>query len=206
MANTAVAAGLTVQQWDSDFWTEYVRINRFKSAMGTDENAIIQMQEELGTKKGKSVTFALINTLTGAGKSGSETLVGSEEAMLTRSCEVSINKIRNAVVVPEIDEQFSAIPLRNASKVALKNWILNRTKDDIISALGQVSGDYYAGIRDLWSNTTTYKTVQDTWCAGNEDRILFGQTTANHSGVYVTDLAKVDSTNDLLTAARLVLM
>jgi N4-gp56 family major capsid protein len=207
MANTAVAAGLTVQQWDDKFFTEYLRENRFKRYMGTDENSIIQMKEDLAAKKGKTVTFALVNALSGAGVSGSSTLVGSEEKMNSRSCTVMVNKVRNAVVVPEIDEQYSAISLRDAGKVVLKNWILAKTKTDIIKALGQVGGDYVSGmitIFDAAGGATT--TAQDAWCAANSDRVLFGATTGNYSATFATALGNVDDAGDLPTAARLVLM
>lgn len=207
MANTPVAAGLTVQQWDDKFFTEYIRANRFKRYMGTDENSIIQMKEDLLAKKGKTVTYALVNALTGAGVTGSTTLVGSEENMHTRSCTVTVNKIRNAVVVPEIDEQYSAIGLRNAADVVLKNWILKKTKTDIINALGQVGGDYQAGMYTIFGaagGATT--TAQDAWCAANSDRVLFGASTANYNATFATALGNIDVTNDLPTIARLDLM
>lgn len=207
MANTAVAAGLTVQQWDSKFYTEYIRENRFKRYMGTDENAIIQMKEDLTTKQGKTVTYALVNALSGAGKKGSQTLVGSEEKMNTRSCTVTVDKVRNAIVVPEIDEQYSAIALRDAGKVVLKNWILRLTKNDIISALGQVSGDYATGLTTIFQAAGgAVTTAQDAWCAANSDRVLFGSSTANYSATFATAVGNVDDSGDLPTYARLNLM
>ena len=50
MALTTARTGLTPQQWDDKFFMEYVRENRFKRYMGTDENSIIQLKEDL-TKK-----------------------------------------------------------------------------------------------------------------------------------------------------------
>jgi N4-gp56 family major capsid protein len=207
MANTAVAAGLTVQQWDDKFFTEYIRANRFKRYMGTDENAIIQMKEDLATKAGKSVTFALVNALSGAGKKGSATLVGAEEKMNSRSCKVTVDKVRNAVVVPEIDEQYSAISLRDAGKVVLKDWILRLTKQDIINALGMVGGDYQSGLYTIFAaagGATT--TAQDAWCAANVDRVLFGAAVSNYSATFATALGNVDDSGDLITSARLNLM
>jgi N4-gp56 family major capsid protein len=207
MANTAVAAGLTVQQWDDKFFTEFIRDNRFKRYMGTDENSMIQMKEDLIAKQGKSVTFALVNALSGAGVSGSSTLVGSEEKMNSRSCQVYVNKVRNAVVVPEIDQQYSAISLRDAAKVVLKDWILRKNKNDIINALGQVGGNYAGTMYTIFAaagGATT--TAQDAWCAANSDRVLFGASTANYSATFATALGNVDDSGDLPTYARLNLM
>jgi N4-gp56 family major capsid protein len=208
MANTAVAAGLTVQQWDEKFYTEYIRANRFKKYMGTDENAIIQMKETLTLKPGKTDTFTLVNALTGAGKRGSATLVGQEEKMNSRSCPVTVDKVRNAVVVPEIDEQYSAISLRNASKVVLNDWILRITKNDIVSALGQVAGHYDSGFKTIWqaSDAGVITAAQDAWVTANVDRVLFGSAVSNYSTTFATAVGNVDDSGDLPTYARLNLM
>ena len=66
MADTSVATGLTVQQWDSLFFKEYIEANRFKREMGTSPNNIIQVKKDLTKKKGDSVTYALVNRLAGA--------------------------------------------------------------------------------------------------------------------------------------------
>ena len=42
-----VATGLTVEQWDDKFFTEYLTENRFAGEMGTNENNIIQVKENL---------------------------------------------------------------------------------------------------------------------------------------------------------------
>ena len=64
MADSPGASGLTVQQWDDQFFTEYLTENRFAREMGTDESSIIQVKEDLTKKKGDLVTFALVNKLT----------------------------------------------------------------------------------------------------------------------------------------------
>ena len=52
MANTTARTGLTPQQWDDQFFVEYLTENRFAGEMGTDENSIIQVKENLMKKKG----------------------------------------------------------------------------------------------------------------------------------------------------------
>jgi hypothetical protein len=125
--------------------------------------------------------------------------------MYSRSCAVTVNKIRNAVVVPEIDEQYSAIGLRDAAKVVLKDWVLRKTKTDIINALGQTGGDYVTGLSTIFTGAGDV-TAHNLWCASNVDRVLFGATTANYSATYATALGNVDDSGDLLTVARLDLM
>lgn len=53
MADTRVASGLTVEQWDSQFFTEYLTENRFASEMGQSELNIIQVKENLTKKAGR---------------------------------------------------------------------------------------------------------------------------------------------------------
>lgn len=198
MANTTVASGLTVQQWDDQFFTEYLNQNRFKPYMGMSELDMIQLKEDLTKKKGDSVTFALVNRLTGAGVTGSNTLEGNEEDMTSRSFKVTVDKLRNGVRVAEIDEQYSAIGLRNAGKAVLKDWLMEATRDQIITALGSINGTAYASASEA---------SKDAWLADNSDRVLFGAATSNNSGNdHSASLLNVDSTNDKLTAAAVSLM
>ena len=90
MAQTYAVSGLTPQQWDSEFFTDYVRSSRFKRYMGTDEGSIIQLKEDLAKKKGDSVTFALVNELVGDGVTGNQTLKGNEERLGSRSHKVTL--------------------------------------------------------------------------------------------------------------------
>lgn len=198
MANTTVATGLTVQQWDDKFFVEYLQNHPFKPYMGTDENSIIQIKENLTKKKGDSITFALVNKLSGAGVTGSSTLEGNEEAMESRSFELAVNKRRNGVRVAEIDEQFSAISLREAGKVVLKDWAMEADIDRIYAALYSFNGVAYA---------TATEGEKDAWLVDNADRVLFGAAKSNNSANdHSASLANIDNTADKLTPAALSLM
>lgn len=198
MSNTAAATGLTVQQWDDKFFAEYVRENRFKNAMGMDENAVIQIKEDLSKKKGDSVTFALVNRLTGAGVTGTNVLEGNEEDLSSRSFRLYVDKIRHAVRVAEMEEQKSAIDLRDAGRTMLKTWIMEKTRDDIITALGSINGTAYASASEA---------NKDAWLVDNADRVLFGAARSNNSSNdHSASLANIDNTNDKLTPSAISLM
>ena len=92
MADTIVATGLTVQQWDDKFFTEYLTENRFEGEMGTSEGDIIQVKEDLSKKAGDSVTFSLVNRLTQDAITGRDVLEGNEERMDTRSFRLYVDK------------------------------------------------------------------------------------------------------------------
>ena len=165
MADSNVATGLTVQNWDDKFMKEYLEANRFKREMGTSSKNIIQLKTDLTKKKGESITYALVNRLTGAGVTGSSTLEGNEEDMDSRSFKLSVNKLRNAVRVAEVDEQFSAISLRQAGKEVLQDWMMEKTRDDIITAMHQINGVAYGSASE---------SQKDAWLTDNADRVLFG--------------------------------
>lgn len=198
MADTSAATGLTVQQWDDKFFTEYFQENRFKSEMGKSENNIIQIKEDLTKKKGDSITFALVNRLTGAGVTGSSTLEGNEEALDSRSHKLTVSKRRNAVRVSDSEEQFSAIPLRNAGRGALMDWAQENTRDRIIGVLGDINGVAYG---------TASEVQKDAWLVDNADRVLFGAAKSNNaSNDHSASLANIDNTADKLTTSAASLM
>ena len=140
MAQTYAVAGLTPQLWDAAFFRDYVRASRFKRYMGTDEASIIQLKEDLTKKRGDTVTFALVNELTGNGVTGNSTLKGNEERLNSRSHALVVNVLRHAVAVDDWDVQKSVIDLRNAAKVQLREWAMKQLRDSIVNALGQVDG------------------------------------------------------------------
>ena len=198
MSNTTARPGLTPQHWDDQFFMAYVRENRFKRYMGTDENAIIQLKEDLTKKNGESVTFALVNELTGAGVTGNQTLEGNEEGLDTRSHAVSVAPLRHAVAISNWDEQKSAIDLRNAAKMRLKTWAMTKMRDGVIQALASINGVAYASASEA---------QKDAWLVDNADRVLFGAAKSNaSSNDHSTSLGNIDNTSDKCTPEALSLM
>lgn len=198
MTETTAATGLTVQQWDDKFFVEHVQQNRFASDMGTSENAIIQIKEDLTKKKGDSVTFALANLLTGAGVTDGATMEGNEEDLDTRSFKLTINERGNAVRSTGWENQISSMDLRKAAKMGLKVWSMENTRDRIITALGSINGTAF-GSADA--------TARDAWLVDNSDRVLFGALVANNaSNDHSAALLEIDNSADKLTSGLASLM
>ncbi|UQS95221.1 major capsid protein [Pseudanabaena phage Pam5] len=193
MADTRVATGLTVEQWDEKYFVEYLTENRFANEMGTSESSIIQVKENLMKKPGDRVNFALVNRLTNDAITGTNTLEGNEEDMASRSFEVAVTKRRNGVRVAEQDEQFSAISLREAARSTLKDWSLKDTENLIIQSLASFNGTRYGSASEA---------TKDAWLVDNADRVLFGALRSNNSSNdHSASLANCDTTADKLTAA-----
>ena len=176
-ATGTVRTGLTPQYWDDNFFRDYVRSSRFKRYMGTDEASIIQVREELTKKRGDTITFALVNELTGNGVTGNTTLKGNEERLNSRSHALTVDVLRHAVAVDDWDIQKSVIDLRDAARVQLREWSMKQLRDSIVSGLGQIDGVNFG---------TATAAQRNTWVTNNEDRVLFGDTTANYNATFLT--------------------
>ena len=200
MATTSVPTGMTVQQWDERYFTQYLNNNFFKPFMGTGSSKMIQVKEDLTKKPGDSVTFQLVNRLTGAATSQTGTLEGNEEAAKLRSFRLTINEYAKATRFKHFEAQKTAIDLRQASKDVLMDWNMELDRDKIIAALGSINGVAYG------SATEPQK---DAWLVDNVDRVLFGAARSNATtaaGDHSAGLLLVDTTNDKLTPSALSLM
>ena len=193
MADTAAATGLVVQNWEDKFFSEYLHDGGFKPLMGTAENSVIQVKEDLTKKSGDSITIALVNRLTNNPVTGSDVLEGNEEDMASRSMRIYVDKRRNAVRVSEMNEQKSAISLRQAARATLLDWAMEDTRDLIIDALGSLNGTNFE------SRTAA---IGDAWLVDNLDRVVFGAGVGSGTDLSA-DLAQLDTTNDLFTHANL---
>ena len=193
MTDTTPATGLVVQQWEDKFFQEYLHDGGFKSLMGTNENAVIQVKEDLTKKSGDSITIALVNRLNNAAVTGTSTLEGNEEDMASRSLRIYVDKRRNAVRIAEMSEQKSAISLRNAARATLLDWAMEDTRDLVILALGSLNGTAFV------DRTAA---IADAWLVENADRVLFGAAAAGLADMSA-DLALLDTTADLFNATAL---
>ena len=191
MASTTAAE--RVIQWDAELFVEYVRSNRFKRYMGTDENAIIQIKENLTKSKGDAITISLVGALDASGgpNDGSTALVGNEKALPNDGHKITIGVVRDATTVNVLEEQASPISIRDAGKTALKDLSMRYLRNAIITALHTINGVVYG------SATEGQK---DAWLVDNAARVLFGAAVANNSGNdHSASLANINSTDDKLT-------
>jgi N4-gp56 family major capsid protein len=196
MALTRAATGLTVEQWDDEFFVEYVQDSVFYPYMGKDEQSVIQVNESLTRKKGDRFTFALVNRMTQAAVVGNNTLEGNEEDIASRSYELAVDLRRFAARIPKMEEQRSAIDLREAARAVLKMRGMEDLRDRIIAAMYSIDGVEFG---------QTTAAQRNTWVTNNADRVLFGKLVSNYSTTFATAMATLDNTDDKLTADTLSL-
>src|SRR5262245_54847543 len=114
--------------------------NRFSGEFGTDENNVVQVKENLTKKPGDRINYALVNRLTNEARAVRATMESNEVGTANRADWQGVDKRRHAVRFAEVDEQFSAISLRNAAKMTLKDWSMKDTETLIIEALASING------------------------------------------------------------------
>lgn len=198
MAETSVPTGLTVQQWDEKYFREYLSENWFKQFMGTGSSKMIQVKEDLTKKPGDSVTFTLVNKLSGTAKNYNEALEGAEEEADLRSFKVSVRAYDHAVRFKKFEAQKTAIDLRQAHRDILMDWNMELDRNNIISALGSINGVAYSSASSGQKNA---------WLADNADRVLFGAAKSNNAANdHANSLLNVDTTSDKLTPTAIGLM
>jgi N4-gp56 family major capsid protein len=197
MAFTTVQAANVEELWDNDFFKSYVRANRFKRYMGTTENSIIQTKGDLTKKAGDGITIPLITELTGGGQTGNGLLEGNEEALGNYGHKIDVATLRHAVAVTDNDQQFTGIPLRDASKEMLKLWAMSKLRTDIITALGSKSGTAYGSASEG---------VKDAWLVANSDRVMFGDGSVggytDHSADLLLVTASMKLTKEVVSKAK----
>lgn len=193
MALTTVTTNLKEQIWDNDFFTNYVRKNRFNRYMGTDENAVIQIKEDLTKKAGDRIHLALVAELSGAGVTGNSLLEGNEEALNQYEFPITVSTLRNGVAVTLNEEQFTGIDIRNAGKTMLTNWAMRKLRTDLIA---QLSAIYVSGTGNVAYGSAS-EANKDAWLVANNDRVMFGDGTVGGLTDHSADLALVTASMKL---------
>lgn len=192
MTLSTVQTANVVKQWDTEFYREYIRANRFARYQGTDSNSVIQLKEQLTKKPGDAITISLVKALSGAGVSNNALLEGAEEQLLNYGQQISISAYRNAVAITEWEEQKTALGLRNAAKPVLKDWAMELNRSKIISAMTSVVANSGA----IVPYATATATQRDEFIVSNADRVLFGAAKGNTKATFALSLAELDATAD----------
>lgn len=207
MAEIQLASSSQRNVWRNDYFREFIRMSGLKPYMGTGKNNIIRVSEDLIDKAGKTVHFPLIGALRGNGVTGSQILVGNEDDQANYDDAVTVDWIRNALVVPKSTTYQTEIDLWNAAKEGLTEWSADKFKYDLVSAFGGIilpgAALSVGNAVDTWTSYALATAAQrNTYLTNNSDRMLFGSLVANSvSNVFATALGTVDSTNDNLTPA-----
>jgi hypothetical protein len=196
MANTQTSTDLVVTKYLSDYYREFVRENMFSPYTGTSNANVINIKMDR-----KKVNIPLVSRLKGQGVSGSNTLRGNGEAIGNYAMELTPTYYRHAAEFDREELEKPNIDLMNAARPLLMDWSMEIVRDHTIEAFGAIhTGSAYVNYGDASAAN------RNSWAVANSDRVLYGNSTANYSGVHATDLAKVDTTNDTFDRGIVSLM
>jgi N4-gp56 family major capsid protein len=212
MSLSTIQANNKLVQYRKELIKEYVRENMFSPYMGEAPTSIIRTLYD-PKKGGEQVNVPLVRSLTGTAKS-TGTLTDQEEAISNYGMRVWVDWARHAVATNDAEEQKDSADIFGEAKPLLSDWGKELQRDEIIQAfmalpsesapadLGSSGGQRVNGI--LYEDATA--TQLNAWAASNSDRILYGNAIGNYSGTHVTDLGKIDVTNDKFVASSVSLL
>lgn len=176
MTDTTIHASARVKQWDDEFFMEMVRANLFRRYMGTNENAVIQINERLTARRGDEIRTTLVGALRGAKNNGTTALAGNEKQLFNYAWGTTVRTVRDAVVVDLDEDKASPIDIRNAARQALRDLSMDYLKGDIIASLDDRTASPNVGNGDAGTMT------DDQWDAANNDRVVYGETASAGTG------------------------
>lgn len=177
MAYTTIdtSHGVTNEQWEASLFKYWLGSFPWLKLMGKSSSSVIQVKEDLIKQPGDAITVQIRAPLTGNGVTGDAQLKGQEESMVFYSQRILIDELRHGVVLKgKMSQQRVAFDLRNQAKEALTDWLKEKTTDDLITALSDVT-------------------------AGRaRSRYLYGAADSNWNATHATAMDAVDNTTDKL--------
>lgn len=208
MAVTSIQSNNKLVKYTQEINREWVRESMFAPYMGEDVNSIIRRRFEL-KNGGEQMNIPLVRRLTGAGTSGSATLVGNEEVIDNYGMRAWLDWARHAVVTNKKVQQQDSADIFGEAKPLLSDWLSELQRDELIAALMALPSESQPsdGVRVNGIQYDLATAAQrNTWNSDNSDRVLYGAATSNYNATHATALANVDTTNDKFTAANLALL
>ena len=195
MAVTTIQSNNKLVRYTQQIAREWVRENMFSPYQGEDVNAIIRIRNEL-KNGGEQMNIPLVSRLQGTGVS-TGTLVGNEEKIDNYGMRVWLEWARNAVTTNKAEMQKDSADIFGEAKPLLSDWALEVRRDETISAFMALPSESQpsAGQRVNGIQYDLATAAQrNTWNSDNSDRVLYGSTTANYTGVHATALGNIGTT------------
>jgi len=161
----------TVKLWSTRLFKQSItktiawRLANISSSISSEEN-ICQILDDTQKGPGDNITYDLIAKLTGAGVQGDNTLAGQEEALTTYTASITIDQLRNAVLVRgAMSQQRVPVNMRDTARVRLGDWWQERHD---LSLINQLTGNTnQADTRFTGNNATVAPDTNHVVYSGN---------------------------------------
>ena len=183
MAYTEILTGhdLTAEQWDDNLFTEYIGQMWWKNLMGTSQNAIINVKDDLTKKPGDAITIGVRGTMQGGKVTGNTTGIGNEGKVDFYGQRITIDNVRHLIKIMDVPMTQKRVGFD----------VLSQAKEALVE---KSQLDLDETITSSLSDVTTGKV---------RGRYLYGAIDGNWSGVHATDLTNIDNTADQLTTGMI---
>src|SRR3989304_8606047 len=93
---------LTAEQFDEQVFTEYIGQMWWKNLMGTSQNSIINVKDDLTKKPGDAITIGVRGTLQGGKVTGNATGIGNEGKVDFYGQRLTIDNVRHLIKIMDV--------------------------------------------------------------------------------------------------------
>lgn len=132
----------TVKLWSRSLLKEAIYQTWLKKFMGTSQNAILRIANDLTKTSGDEVKYSLRRKMTSYGVAGDNPLRGFEEKLNFHLDSVKIDQLRNGHAFRRMSQQRTVHNLRTEARESLGDWFAERFDELMI---GQLAGTFAAG-------------------------------------------------------------
>lgn len=137
----------TRKVWSTTTFVEAILQTRFRSFMGTGENAIIQRLTELEKGAGDQIKFDLLLKMKGYGVDGDERAKGKGEALVYKQDTIDIDQKRLVHEFKRMSQQRTVHDLRSSARDNLRDrWAVILDEFMFAYAAGIAYGDLLAAL------------------------------------------------------------
>lgn len=187
------------KRWGKDLAVETLKSQYWSKFMGSGEDDIIKIQNELKNKAGDKITVELVRKLSGDGVEGDSTLEGSqaEEGLDFFHDAVFVDQRRKSTLNKgKMSDQRVPHDIRLKGRSALKTWWSEDYDEQIMM--------YLAGARGI---DPSYKVALDwTGRAGNPltppDRLIYGGDASGKADLDASDIMHLSMLERLVAFAE----
>jgi hypothetical protein len=172
---------LTVEQWESGIFNDYIGELWWKNMMGSKINAVIQVKDDLTKKPGDAITIGVRGLMQGGHVTGNNKGIGNEGKVDFYGQRITIDNDRQVVKVEDIPmaQKRTSFDVLTQAREALVEKNSIQLDEDITTTLSGTSSGRQRG------------------------RYLYGALDSNWNATHATALTAVDNSADQLTTAMI---
>jgi N4-gp56 family major capsid protein len=136
------ANALSEQRWPKTLYKYAMKDMRLSALMGTDNEAVIQVNSELTKEAGDTLNFRLKAPLTESGQGDDGTLEGNEEALEFLNMPVILHERGHSIrSAGKMSEKRTSLQFRREFLLSLAEWKAEQLENDLLWALSGLGNE-----------------------------------------------------------------